>query len=87
MQNKYQPYQTSEGRACHAILRRRSPKHHDYQSDFVGDIVLEDPRFRYAIGVTVRTGRDGEQELYLYLRPLHLYKTPVEPGKLEVVRP
>jgi hypothetical protein len=72
-------------RPCSTVLRR-AIKWHDHESDFRGDIVLEDPRYRYAVGVTVRTGRDGEQELYLYLRPLHLHKTPVTPGRLEVVR-
>jgi hypothetical protein len=85
MQNKYQPYQTPEERPCHAVLRRRSPKHHDWQSDFVSEISIEDGR-RYAIGATVRYDRHGEQQLDVYLRPLHLHKTPVTPGKFEVVR-
>jgi hypothetical protein len=71
-------------RPCFAILRR-SVKFADWQSDFAAPVMLEDGR-HYHIGVTVRTGRDGEQELHLYLRPLHLYKTPVTPGRLEVVR-
>jgi hypothetical protein len=72
-------------RPCHAILRRRSPKHYDWQSDFVGELFNEDGR-HYQIGVTVRSGRDGQQEPDLYLRPTNLYKTPVTPGRLEVVR-
>jgi hypothetical protein len=85
MENKYQPYKTPQERPCHAILRRRSPKHYDWQSDFVGELFNEDGR-RYQVGVTVRFDRHGEQVLDLYARPLHLYKTQVKPGRLEVVR-
>jgi hypothetical protein len=74
-------------RPCFAILKR-TLKWHDWQSDFVGDIVLEDPRYRYTIGVSIGFELTGEQILRLYLlRPLHLYKRPVTPGKLEGVRP
>ena len=78
------PFGTQE-RPCFAVLRR-AVKWHDWQSDFAGDVKLEDDR-HYHIGAAVRTGRDGEQGLHLYLRPLHLYKTPLTPGRLEVVRP
>jgi hypothetical protein len=71
-------------RPCFAILYRNL-KWHDWQSDFVGEIVLEDPRYRYAIGVSIGFDRSGEQILRLYLRPLHLQKTPVTPGNFEVV--
>ena len=83
MQKEYLSYKTPEERSCHAILRRRSPKHYEWQSDYVGDIFNEDGR-HYQIGVTVRCDRNGEQELQVYLRPLHLYKAPV--AKLEVFR-
>jgi hypothetical protein len=69
-------------RPCHAILARAIPKRHDWQSDFLGEVFLEDGR-RYRVGVTVRYDRDGEQVLSIYLRPLHLYKTPIATG-LEV---
>jgi hypothetical protein len=79
------PYQTPPQRPCHAILRRLSPKLYDWQSDFVGELLTENG-LRHQIGVTIRTGHDGQQELSLYARPLHLYKTSVTPRKLEVVR-
>ena len=79
--------QNTAERPCHIILRRNKYKTHDWQSDFVGEhhLILE-PGTRYRVGVTILFGRDGEQELSLYARPLHLYKTAVTPGKLEVVR-
>ena len=87
MEKIHQNQAAAQARPCFTVLKR-TVKFDDSQSDFRGHIVLEDPRYHYAVGVTVRTGRDGEQELHLYLRPLHLYKTPpVTPGKLEVVRP
>jgi hypothetical protein len=64
----------------------RCVKFDDYQSDFRGEIVLEDPRFHYAVGVSIGFDRAGEQVLRLYLKPLHLCKTALTPGRLEVVR-
>jgi len=81
----YQTQAATQARPCFAVLKR-TLKWHDWQSDFTGPVELEDGK-HYRIGVTVRTGRDGEQELHLYLRPLNLHKTPVTPGKLEVVKP
>ena len=76
--------QADAQRPCFAILHR-TLKWHDWESDFRGPITLEDGR-SYVAGVTVSTNRDGETELRLYLRPpLTLTKTPVTPGRLEVV--
>jgi hypothetical protein len=67
-------------RPCHVLLHRTWPKAHSWNSDFRGEIALEDGR-RYQIGVTVLADRDGEQMLSIYLRPLHLYKTSVVSGR------
>ena len=82
----YRPCKKTQARPCFVALRRAA-KFADWQSDFRGDIVLEDPRYRYAVGVSIGFERTGEQILRLYLRPLHLHKTAITPpGKLEVVR-
>jgi hypothetical protein len=71
-------------RLCHAILTRTSPKRFDWQADFAEGIYLEDGR-RYRVGITIRYDPDGEQELSLYLKLLHLTKTPIWTGP-EVVQ-
>jgi hypothetical protein len=48
-----------------------SPKFADWNSDYIGQLSLERGR-RYQVGVRVLVNRDGEQELCLYARPLHL---------------
>jgi len=55
---------------------------HSWYSDFNGEIALEDGR-RYRIGVTVLTNHDGEQVLNIYLRPLHISKTPLSSSASE----
>jgi hypothetical protein len=73
-------------RPCAATLRR-TLKWRDWESDFRGRITLEDGRV-YAVGVYVATDSSGETVLRLYLRPpSKVSKTPVTPGRLEVVRP
>jgi hypothetical protein len=71
-------------RPCAAILYR-CLKYHDWQSDFRGSIALEDGR-HYIAGISIGVDRAGKQILRLYLRPLHLYKNPVTPGALEVMK-
>jgi hypothetical protein len=73
-------------RPCFAILRR-TIKFADWQSDFRGQIQLEDGR-RYSVGISVGIAPDGENFLRLYLRaPQRLKKTPLTPpGTLGVVR-
>jgi hypothetical protein len=51
-------YQTPPRFSCHAVLRRPSPKLHDWNSDFVGELILEDGH-RYRVVVTVLTRRPG----------------------------
>ena len=76
------PYPGDVQRPCFAILYR-CPKCYGWQSDFRGSITLEDGRF-YTIGLSVGIDRNGEEIPRLYLQP-PLAKTPVTPGKLEVV--
>ena len=71
-------------RPCYANLSRTSPRLHAWESDFSGELFLEDGR-RYRVGATVRYDRDGEQVLSIFLRPLHLQKTRISSG-LEVER-
>jgi hypothetical protein len=70
-------------RPCFAILRR-AVKHESWQSDFRGEIELQDGTV-YSVGLSVGFDRDGEPILRLYLRP-PLQKTPITPGRLEVVK-
>jgi hypothetical protein len=60
-------YQTPPQCSCHAVLRRPSPKLYDWNSDFVGELILEDGH-SYRVGVTVLTSR-------LFWRPGHLQKS------------
>jgi hypothetical protein len=69
-------YQTPPQRPCHAIWRGPSPKLHDWNNDFVGELTLEDGH-RYRVSVTLFTSR-------LYGRPQHLQKTLL--GLLEPTR-
>jgi hypothetical protein len=81
---KEYPYQQkTQGRPCFAVLRR-TIKFADGNSDFRGDITLEDGR-TYSVGVIVHTDRNGQDVLLLHLRaPRSLAKTPV--AKPEIVR-
>jgi hypothetical protein len=79
----YRPCKKTQARPCFVALRRAA-KFADWQSDFRGDIVLEDGR-RYHVGIIVAKDRDDEDVLLLHLRaPRPLSKTPI--AKLEVVK-
>jgi len=58
----------------YAILHR-SPKFPDWNSDYIGQLSLENGR-RYQVGVRNLVNRYGEQVLSLYARPLHLNTKP-----------
>jgi hypothetical protein len=80
---EYRSQNKTQERPCATTLRR-CQKFADRQSDFRGEITLEDGR-RYYVGVIVSRDRDGQDVLLLHLRtPRSLAKTPV--AGLEVVR-
>jgi hypothetical protein len=81
---EYRSQKKTQERPCFAKLKR-AVKLADWQSDFRGQIQLEDGRV-YDVGVIVKTDRDGQDVLLLHLRsPRLLSRTPL--AKLEVVRP
>jgi len=57
-----------ESRANFARLWRNRAKREDWQSDFRGNIQLQDG-CEYYVGVTVRKTFAGEEYLAIYLRP------------------
>jgi hypothetical protein len=63
---------------------RRAIKHESWQSDFRGQIELEDGR-RYSVGISIGIAPNGEDFLRMYLRaPTRLQQTPITPGRLEI---
>jgi hypothetical protein len=63
MRRRYEP------RPNHARLLRKKEKRESWQSDFRGEIVLQDG-VEYFVGVTRRTTFAEEEFLAIYLRPI-----------------
>jgi hypothetical protein len=82
--NPIHPYPGDAQRPCFTILYR-SVRYHDWQSDFGPAAIQTEDGRTYTALVSVGRDRNGEEILRLYLRP-PLAKTPITPGKLELVR-